>query len=360
LKYPLITLLLSLALAACGGQKGSQQNGDICMEPPLDAGDDGHNEEEPSPGDDAYDAGDDASENGNEYDHDQDHENDDDGDGGDVGEWCTRWSGGTKIGNIENYLLLELSGITASRNNPDVLWTHNDGSEEKLYAVGTDASFLGTFNLLDINTGDFEDIAVGPGPEPDTTYVYIGDIGNNGRDRQRMRVWRVPEPQIPAGQTPFAADLSGIDELMLDYPDARHDSETLLVDPETQDIYLVTKAYEPPTILFRAAAPIADGEIVVMEPMTTIDLGDNPELALATGGDVNPAGDTIIIRTKLTAFIWHREPGTPFHEAFASEPCKITLQFEITGEAAGFGHDGMSFYTTMEWLNPPLHYYEYN
>jgi hypothetical protein len=112
--------------------------------------------------------------------------------------------------------------------------------------------------------------------------------------------------------------------------------------------------------LFRAAAPIADGEIVVMEPMTTIDLGDTPELAKATGGDVNPAGDTIIIRTKLTAFIWHREPGTPFHEAFASEPCAITLQLELTGEAAGFGHDGMSFYTTMEWLNPPLHYYEYN
>jgi hypothetical protein len=175
-----------------------------------------------------------------------------------------------------------------------------------------------------------------------------------------MRVWRVPEPQIPAGSTPFEADLSGIDELMLDYPDDRHDSETLLVDPETQDIYLVTKAYEPPTILFRAAAPIADGEIVVLEPMTTINLGDNPELGKATGGDVNLAGDTIIIRTKLTAYIWHREPGTPFHEAFASEPCKITLQFELTGEAAGFGHDGMSFYTTMEWLNPPLHYYEYN
>jgi hypothetical protein len=265
-----------------------------------------------------------------------------------------------EVGTIDNFSLMELSGITASRGNPGVLWTHNDGSEEKLYAVGINADFLGTFNLLNINTGDFEDIAVGPGPEPDVTYVYIGDIGNNGRDRQRMRVWRVPEPQVPAGPAPFEADLSGIDELMLDYPDDRHDSETLLVDPETQDIYLVTKAYEGPTILFRAAAPIQDGEIVVLEPMTTIDLGDNPELAKATGGDVNPAGDTIIIRTKLTAFIWHREPGTPFHQAFASEPCTITLQLELTGEAAGFGHDGMSFYTTMEWLNPPLHYYEYN
>ena len=344
-------ILFALLSAACGGEKGNQL---------PDAGDDGgyeddgYDAEEPPPGDDASDAGDDAEDGG-----DTSEAADETDAGGDTATGCARWSGGVKVGNIENYLLLELSGITASRINPDVLWTHNDGSEEKLYAVGTDASFLGTFNLLDINTGDFEDIAVGPGPEADTTYVYIGDIGNNGRDRQRMRVWRVPEPEIPS-EVPFEADLSGIDELMLDYPDDRHDSETLLVDPETQDIYLVTKAYEPPTILFRAPAPIADGEIVVLEPMTTIDLGDNPELALATGGDVNPAGDTIIIRTKLTAFIWHREPGTPFHEAFASEPCKITLQLELTGEAAGFGHDGMSFYTTMEWLNPPLHYYEYN
>jgi hypothetical protein len=339
------------------------------MEPPHDAGDDGGyaddgydgGDDAYDAGDDAYDAGDDAYDAGDDAaDHDHDGGGDDAGvDGGDSGTGCARWSGGVEVGTIDNFSLLELSGITASRVNPDVLWTHNDGSEEKLYAVGTNADFLGTFNLLDINTGDFEDIAVGPGPQPDTTYVYIGDIGNNGRDRQRMRVWRVPEPEVPS-TAPFEADLSGIDELMLDYPDARHDSETLLVDPETQDIYLVTKAYEPPTILFRAAAPIADGEIVVLEPMTTIDLGDTPELAKATGGDVNPAGDTIIIRTKLTAFIWHREPGTPFHEAFASEPCTITLQLELTGEAAGFGHDGMSFYTTMEWLNPPLHYYEYN
>ncbi|MFC1655200.1 hypothetical protein ACFL2F_05275, partial [Myxococcota bacterium] len=351
-QFPII-LLLSLLLAACGGQTGTQhpedgaeEAGDSCVDAsePLDQGD------PEDAGDDHEYPGTDRAEDG---DHDDAGDNDaadasdqDESDGGDSSTGCAGYSAGVEVGTIDNFRLLELSGITASRINPDVLWTHNDGSEEKLYAVGTTADFLGIFNLLDINTGDFEDIAVGPGPAPDTTYIYIGDIGNNGRDRQRMRVWRVPEPTIPAPPFPFEADLTGIDELMLDYPDARHDSETLLVDPETQDIYLVTKAYEPPTILFRAPAPIQDGEVVVLEPMTTINLGDTPELALATGGDVNPAGDTIIIRTKFTAFIWHREPGTPFHEAFASEPCTITLKLELTGEAAGFAQDGMSFYTT--------------
>jgi len=281
-------------------------------------------------------------------------------DGDDSQPGCAGYSAGVQAGTIDNFLLYELSGITASQRNSDVLWTHNDGGNPKLFAVGTDSEFLGTYSLLDVVTHDWEDIAVGPGPQPGTTYVYVGDHGNNGRDRQRVWVHRVPEPDLGAAEPPFDLDLSGGETFLLDYPDDRHDVETLLVDPVTGDVYLVTKAYEGPTILFRAAAPLEDGQVVTLEQMNTIDLGSNPNLNLATGGDVSLSGDRIVIRTKLTAFIWIRPSGTPFWEAFDSEPCTVPLQLELTGEAAGFAADGVSFYTTSEWLNPPLYYYEYS
>jgi len=319
-----------------------------------DSGPDGEQDGDGQTADPDPDGGEDADGSNGDPGSDQGH----DGDSGQTG--CAGYGAGVRAGTIDNFLLYELSGITASLRNSDVLWTHNDGSDPKLYAVGTDSEFLGTYSLLDLDTHDWEDIAVGPGPLAGETYVYVGDHGNNGRDRQRVWVHRVLEPELGGGQPPFDLDLSGGETFPLDYPDDRHDVETLLVDPVTGDVYLVTKAYEGPTILFRAAAPLVDGQAVTLEQMNTIDLGSNPQIDLAKGGDVSPSGDRIVIRTTFNAFIWTRPLGTPFWEAFDYEPCTVGLQIELTGEAAGFAADGASFYPTSEWLNPPLYYYEYS
>jgi hypothetical protein len=280
-------------------------------------------------------------------------------DGGDDDPGCAGYAEGVSAGNVDNVLLYELSGIVASRRNPGVLWTHNDGSNPKLFAIDTNGHYLGQYNLVDLVTHDWEDIALGPGPDPGLTYVYVGDHGNNGRDRQRVWVHRIPEPDLDGVEVPFNIDLAGGETIPLDYPDARHDVECLLVDPQNGDVYLVTKAYEGPTILFRAAAPLVDGQALTLEQMNTIDLGSTPNVNLATGGDVNAAGDRIVIRIKLSAYVWNRPTGTPFWEAFDGPACIVPLKLELTGEAAGFAADGASFYTTSEWLNPPLYFYEY-
>lgn len=282
------------------------------------------------------------------------------GGGGAAAPWCDGYPAGTQVGTIDNLFLFELSGITESQRNSGVLWTHNDGADPKLYAVAADSTFLGTYNLVDLTTHDWEDIAVGPGPQAGTTYVYVGDHGNNGRDRQTVWVHRVPEPDTSSVTPPFDVDLSGGETFPLEYASERHDVETLLVDPVQGDVYLVTKAYEGPTILFRAAAPLVDGQPVTLEQVNTIDVGSIPQSDVATGGDVSPSGDLIVVRTKLTAFVWARPAGTPFWEAFDAEPCAVPLQLELTGEAIGFAADGVSFYTTSEWLNPPLFYYEHS
>src|SRR5947209_266214 len=69
--------------------------------------------------------------------------------------------------------LSEVSGVAASRNNDNVLWVHNDsGHPAVAYAIDVQGRSLGKYNLPG-NT-DNEDIAIGPGPVTNVSYLYVG------------------------------------------------------------------------------------------------------------------------------------------------------------------------------------------
>jgi hypothetical protein len=102
-------------------------------------------------------------------------------------EGCTSYAAGVSWGTASAPALVELSGLAASRRNLDVLWTHNDGSRDRLYALRLDGTLLATWRLNQ-TVDDLEDLAIGPGPTPGVTYLYVGDIGGEHRcqrDAQR-------------------------------------------------------------------------------------------------------------------------------------------------------------------------------
>jgi hypothetical protein len=85
--------------------------------------------------------------------------------------------------------LTEASGVQASRNNANVLWTHNDsGHPAQLFAIDTQGRLLGNYALPG-NT-DNEDIAMGPGPVTNVVYLYVGDFGDNGATRANIKVYQ--------------------------------------------------------------------------------------------------------------------------------------------------------------------------
>ncbi len=44
---------------------------------------------------------------------------------------------------------------------------------------------------------DYEDISIGPGPNGSSyPHLYIGDVGNNGMDRDTLQIYRFPEPDL--------------------------------------------------------------------------------------------------------------------------------------------------------------------
>jgi len=81
---------------------------------------------------------------------------------------------------------------------------------------------FGTFTLSNVKGIDWEDIAVGPGPDS-ASYIYIGDIGDNaareggGTLRQDIIVYRMPEPNVTATASVGSQTITDWKRLRLKY-----------------------------------------------------------------------------------------------------------------------------------------------
>ena len=172
-----------------------------------------------------------------------------------LGSHAVMFHGPFGVGKIAKGDLTEASGIVASRANPGVLWTHNDsGDEPRVYGLAPTGNVVCTLSVKGAKHIDWEDIAVGPGPEKEQVYVYAGDIGDNNAVRSSVEIYRFVEPKLTSEtQIDVQADV-----LTFTYPDGARDAEALLVDPVTGDIYIISKR-DRRNRIYRAAAPHAAG-----------------------------------------------------------------------------------------------------
>ncbi len=282
---------------------------------------------------------------------------------------CPEFVNGVQVGTVAHSLLKEISGIAASRDNPGVIWAHNDsGGSARLWAMDTQGVHLGTYNLTDANANDWEDMALGPGPVAGQDCLYVADTGNNeGLTDFTFTIYRVPEPTVSAGQDPVDANLTGVDALPVRYPDSvRHGCETILVDPLNGDIYLCTKDRwgddNGVMKVYRYPPPHTPGVEYTMQHVAEVQLIDGE---MAVGGDVSLDGRLIIIRTDgdaMRALLWQRDPNAPnLWQAFVDNPMCIVLQIdEPQGEAICFEANGCGYYTVSEGAYQPIYYFARN
>jgi hypothetical protein len=184
------------------------------------------------------------------------------------------------------------------------------------------------------------------------TYVYVADTGNRPAHRSTVVIYRVPEPEVAAGAAAGTSQLSGVVALSFSYPPGPvPDVETLLVDPVTGELFVVTKAPERSRILR------ANG--TTFEPV-----GEVPTPVLTqwfTGGDVTPDGRFVALRADDvlagdgSVVIFPRPEGAGLAAAFAQPPCAGAVGAEAMGEAIGFTPDGLGYVTASEGGHPALH-----
>jgi hypothetical protein len=265
------------------------------------------------------------------------------------------FDGPVAAGELENTLIDEASGLAVSRANPGHVWTHNDhGDFNRLFLVGPEGQDAGTFRIEHTMNRDWEDLAIGPGPEDGTDYLYIADIGDNHARYDVKRIYRLPEPSLADYDLEDGiASVAGAEMIQFRYPDGEKDAETLMIDPLTKDLYIVSKREFPVTI-YVARYPQNSGTLFEIPILGTLPFTD------AVAGEFSADGSNIVIKTKGRIYIWDRLDGESVSEALQRRPKRLPYISEPQGEAFAWTSDGNRYYTLSEkadGISPVLYYY---
>ena len=264
-----------------------------------------------------------------------------------------------KLGDLEDKAINESSGLVASRTSPGNYWTHNDsGNGPVIYAFNSQGRRRGVWRVTGAISHDWEDMAAGPGPKPDISYLYIGDIGDNNGTRSEIHLWRLPEPVVPAtdpGSTeakPAATEPA--EKIRLRYPDGKHDSEALLIHPKTGRIYVVTKVPLINASVYAADMPTDIREVVTLTRVGEVEV---PGLAggIITGGDISPDGRRAALCDYFNGYEFVlKDPGSPFDSIWKELLTVVDVGNRKHGETITYRLDGKALVTTSERLPAPL------
>jgi hypothetical protein len=259
-------------------------------------------------------------------------------------------------GTFTDSRLVEISGIAASARNPGTLWAHNDsGDTARVFAVAESGPTRVVYTVTGASAQDWEDMALGPGPVAGESYLYVGDIGDNGRSRPSVVVYRVTEPSVSGSGTQA---LAGAATLTLRYPNGARDAEALFVDPRSGELYLIEKnGNGGPVGIYRAPANLAAGSTTVLARVGTLDLPSGLANAV-TGAAISHDGKAIVVRTYGGVRLWSRDDGQSVAAALGGAECRGPVPVESQGEAVTFRPDGRAYYTVSEGGRAALHRFE--
>jgi len=255
-------------------------------------------------------------------------------------------------GKLNHPALVEASGLAVSRSNPNILWSHNDkGHTNRLYALGNNGENFGYFSVTGAGSRDYEDICIGPGPADGANYLYLGDIGDNDAVYNFIVVYRFPEPDVTQIQNNgmHAIAEEKIERFEFQYPDGPVDSETLMIDPWTKDLYIVTKR-EFRSIIYKAPFPQTPNTRTTLQKIAQLPFN------FAVAGDISSDGTKIAIKDLNRIFCWTRNTSESVLDALKRPPLQLPYSPEPQGESFAWGKEGHSYFTLSEQqgTTPPI------
>ncbi len=236
----------------------------------------------------------------------------------------------------------ETSGMADSRSQPGNLWIEQDsGSPNELALLGYDGTVKGKITIPNATNRDWEEMAIGPGPQDGVNYLYIGDIGDNNAQTALYQIYRLPEPAT------LQSPITQVERINFRYPDGSRDAEAMFVDPKTKDIYVITKR-EDKVHLYRLAYPQNINEVTVAEALGELSFGGG--LAnYVTGAAISPDGSEILVRTYAQLYYWKRNADQSVADALQlGSRRQLVTRLEPQGEAVCFDKDAKGFFTISE------------
>ncbi len=262
------------------------------------------------------------------------------------------------VGTIESSEIKESSGLVVSKCQPDVFWTHNDsGDDAFIFAFNTKGEKLGTWKVTGAKAADWEDIAEIKDANGECV-LYIGDIGNNTRNRGEFTIYRVREPKVSTEskssgkKNPLPTDAS--EAIRFEYPGTRRDAETLIVHPATGDIYILAKSLSGASAVYKLKSSFDLSKTNKLEKLTDFTVPAIPN-GFLTGGDISSDGKRVIVCDYFNAYeLILPDAAKNFDEIWKQTPATIELGAREQGEAVAYSADAKSVFATSENKKSPL------
>lgn len=224
-------------------------------------------------------------------------------------------AGGHEVTSFADPAIVEASGLVVMG---DLAVTMNDsGDEARVFTVDLQTGKTVGVTRFDGDAHDLESLApAGPG------HVWVGDTGDNSKDRSDIEVTRVP---VGRGDRTVEGET-----FHLAYPDRPHDAETLVANPVTGRLFVVSKTPMHGTV-YAAPAHLRTDRVNVMTAV-----GEAP--GLATDGAFLPDGHHVLVRTYVTATVLEFPGWRPVAE--------FRLPHQQQGEALAVNARGTVFVTS--------------
>ncbi|MCG8308121.1 MAG: hypothetical protein MI975_12070 [Cytophagales bacterium] len=253
-------------------------------------------------------------------------------------------------GVIRNLNLEEASGLMASRNNPDMFWAVNDsGNKPILFLINDKAELMHSYWFQDLENRDWEDLSMYEDKPSGRHKLVIADIGDNSAVRDHIEIIILDEPAYSMESDTIIREFK---KHKLKYPDGPKDAETVLCDPVTSQMYIISKreenvsVFEVPEHLSTSA--VMELKLVSKLPFTNV-----------TSGDISPDGGEILLKTYDEVYYWRRDNRQVLTNVLAQEYVTVDYKVEPQGEAICWKVDGSGFYTLSEksWSDRQILYY---
>jgi hypothetical protein len=196
--------------------------------------------------------------------------------------------------------LAEASGL-APASSIAHFWAISDGGSPLLYAVDSAGAIRASVTVAGAGKRDWESLAAASCAAG--TCLYIADIGDNLRNRERLRLYRVPEPTL------FADSTATADIFEFRFPDGPHDAEAVFVLPGEQ-LYVVTKGRGEPVTVYHYPGSLTDEDsVVTLTPVQRLTPGLVQLPDMITGAGATPDGSWIVLRTYAYAQLYQLVAG---------------------------------------------------
>ncbi len=251
-------------------------------------------------------------------------------------------------------VLAELSGLAASVRHPGVFWTHNDsGNAFQVFAINEVGAVLATLTLTGVEEKergrlDLEDIALGPcAPGEGRSCLYVADIGDNFERRKQVRLFRLPEPEQVADAT------VAVETLPFTYPDKPHDAESLVLEPRTGRLAVITKERATLGAVF-ALDGLAPGTMTTATRLGELHAPGDVDFR-TTAADLHESGQRLLLRTYTRVWELRRPGATRLEELVQGQVAEVPGPSQAQSEALTYLPGGRAYLLGSEFAGQLLY-----